>query len=77
MGWVVRVSQEMLRAQARAKAEAIDNGIDVSRFKLAARSGEGDPWRLRGIPVVGARGVGGAIPGSRPESTVMSSDGRT
>jgi hypothetical protein len=30
----------------------------------------GDPWALRGIPVVGVKGgVGGAIPGTKPEST--------
>lgn len=29
----------------------------------------GDPWKLRGIPVVGVYGgIGGAIPGTRPES---------
>jgi hypothetical protein len=28
----------------------------------------GDSRRLRGIPVVGARGVGGAIPGTLPHS---------
>lgn len=29
----------------------------------------GDPWLLRGIPVVGVRGgVGGAVPGSLPHS---------
>lgn len=30
------------------------------------RTPAGDERRLRGIPVVGARGIGGAIPGSRP-----------
>lgn len=30
------------------------------------RSAPADVQRLRGIPVVGARGVGGAIPGTKP-----------
>lgn len=77
MGWVVRVPQELLKAQAKALADIIDSGTPLqARNMRGARSGEGDPARLRGIPVVGAPGVGGAIPGSRPERCIerMSSD---
>src|SRR5262245_35837674 len=35
-----------------------------SRLSAGATAG-GDEWKLRGIPAV-ARGVGGAIPGTRP-----------
>lgn len=29
----------------------------------------GDPWKLRGIPVVGVHGgIGGAIPGTKPHT---------
>jgi hypothetical protein len=31
---------------------------------------------LRGIPVAGTRGVGGAITGTRPESALLSAAGR-
>jgi hypothetical protein len=75
VGWVVRVPREMLQAQAQVLAEIIDSGTPLpSRQLRGARSGEGDPWRLRGVPVVGARGVGGAIPGTKPESALMSSE---
>lgn len=37
----------------------------------SARSAAGDPRRLRGIPVQGARGVGGTMPGTNPEAAIM------
>jgi hypothetical protein len=75
MGWVVRVSHEMLLAQVKVLAEAIDNGVDVSYHKRAGhRSGEGDPFRLRGIPCV-AKGVSGAHPGSVPHVDGIPSEG--
>ncbi len=48
-------------------------GEDVPCVVGIATAG-GDERRLRGIPVVGARGVGGAIPGSKPEVEVMRVD---
>lgn len=32
------------------------------------RSAPGDPMKLRGIPVTGVKGVGGTMPGTRPDS---------
>lgn len=53
--------------QAKQIAEIIRHAPDdaVLERPTIATAG-GDERRLRGIPVVGARGVGGAITGTRP-----------
>jgi hypothetical protein len=59
--------QEAARiAQAQARA-ATESGARTG--PSAARSGEGDHRRLRGIPVVG--GVSGVIPGTQPEQAAI------
>ena len=43
------------------------------RPNLAPRSGEGDPARLRGVPIVG-EGIQGAMFGSRPDREIDKMD---
>jgi len=49
----------------------LDTGRTVSDFPglrgVNGRSAEGDPGRMRAIPIV-SRGVGGCIPGTQPEA---------
>ncbi len=62
------------RILARYKPSLVTQRIERSAITHAKpsivlpnpRALPGDPRRLRGIPVVGARGVSGAIPGTRP-----------
>jgi len=49
---------------------SVEVGEDVPCVVGIATAG-GDERRLRGIPVVGARGVGGAITGTRPETETI------
>jgi hypothetical protein len=62
----------MSRAQAAALADGIaDRGASDSGREQ--RSAKAEPGDLRGIPVIG-RGVGGASPGSSPESAISRVD---
>jgi hypothetical protein len=54
-----------------AKALSENPGRHLDEAKNGHRSAlPGDPWRMRGVPIVGRAGVGGAIPGSRPDQAV-------
>lgn len=73
---LLRVGETHLDLALRVANEQVDRDRRVSRILMETgvpmpvkvRPGvlPGDGRALRGIPVVGARGVGGAIPGSRP-----------
>lgn len=57
------------RQQARALTANLRPGRTIPTPTYSPDAG-GDPHQLRGIPVVGARGIGGASPGTQPESEV-------
>lgn len=53
--------------QAKQVARILRESPDLNLTTRPTRgTAAGDERKLRGIPVVGARGVGGAIPGTRP-----------
>lgn len=52
-----------IAALKRIRAE-----VDAQPESFATMRLPGDPWKLRGIPVCVRAGVGGASPGTRPES---------
>jgi hypothetical protein len=54
--------------QAQAIAAAVRESDTIFERPTHATAA-GDERKLRGIPVVGARGVGGAITGTRPGAT--------
>lgn len=56
-----------------AAAEANAPDLDSRRRSRSGATAAGDESRLRGIPAL-ARGVGGAIPGTRPGAALASSD---
>lgn len=59
-------AQQAARAQARI---ALDVGTVDPHPNDARKALPGDPWRLRGIPVVGVHGgVGGGMRGTRPNA---------
>ena len=66
-----RIRTAMERAQLeeeqRVAVEAALRGADLSvpRREITPHAAPGDERRLRGIPVIG--GVGGHIPGTRPD----------
>lgn len=66
---ILRHAQEAVRA-ARAQARiALDVGTVDPHPNDARMALPGDPWRLRGIPVIGVHGgAGGEIRGSRPDA---------
>lgn len=65
---LARLQRQKLEAeQRRLVDEAL---LTADRRHVDPRTAEGDPERLRGIPVIG-RGVGGAIPGTRPDLAVL------
>ena len=57
--------RDMQHAQAVAKA--IREAQDTDRKPILPGTLPGDPWALRGIPIASQHGVGGAIPGTRPD----------
>jgi hypothetical protein len=62
------------REELRRMVEMAESAEQEQRIRskmVGRRAAPGDELRLRGIPVVGARGVGGAIPGSRPEGSPL------
>lgn len=59
--WEQKLAQALLTTGAPAPPPTVTR-------KLAARSGEGDEQRLRFIPVLGCRGIPGAIPGTVPHN---------
>ena len=62
----------MLEEQRRMVETALrDADLAVPRREVSARSAPADERRLRGIPVIG--GVGGHIPGTRPDLRRMDS----
>lgn len=62
------IQREALAAdQARMVADALV-GANVNA-PTTPRAAAGDPRRLRGIPIT-ARGVGGTMPGTHPESVI-------
>lgn len=63
------------RRHAEATAQAtqlveLARETDLPITTVTAATAAGDDRRLRGIPVVGAKGVGGAINGTRPGATL-------
>ena len=62
-----RFSETRREYERQVSKAIIETGGGLPVQITLPRSAEGDPRRLRGIPVVGARGVGGAIDGTRPE----------
>ena len=57
------------REQARVLRDELRRSPD--RVMPAKRAAVGTPGDLRGIPVVGARGVGGVSPGTQPERETL------
>lgn len=63
----IRRHREHIELDRQLARIAIETNTDLPTPPSVTRATlPGDKRRLRGIPVVGARGVGGAIPGSRP-----------
>jgi len=68
-------AHELIPAQARIVAdlarETSNEPATLTNGKGPAghRSAEGDPHRLRGIPMF-ARGIGGTMPGTQPHSAL-------
>jgi hypothetical protein len=62
---LARLQRAELERQSQAAVRKALAESDPGERKGAPTAG-GDAERLRGIPVVGARGVGGAIRGSKP-----------
>jgi hypothetical protein len=54
---------------------AAGNVPTVSKSRIGNRSAEGDPRRLRGVPIF-AKGVGGAVPGSNPLEALIAAEER-
>ncbi len=50
--------------------------VDDEEVVANPRAAGGDPRRLRGIPVVGNRGVGGAVAGTDPLRALMAKENR-
>ena len=65
--WTTKAHQ-LLAAQAQQLAEIIQDADQPDTQAYRATAG-GDERKLRGIPAV-ARGVQGAIPGTRPGDTL-------
>jgi hypothetical protein len=55
--------EEQRKVLRKAVREAVDDGRDIRLPQHPA----GDPRDLRGVPVIGVRGAGGAIRGTQPE----------
>lgn len=69
-----RFNASMQRIEDERKIGRILLGAEVSERsvgpkQIGRRSAEGDPWRLRGIPVI-ARGVAGVSPGTHPTDAI-------
>ena len=62
-----QLNAERDRIHAQAVAKAIREGQDADRRPIMPGALPGDPWALRGIPIASQHGVGGAIPGTRPD----------
>lgn len=71
--WRVK-AHELRAAQARQIAdiarETADQPTTLTRAHIGHRSPAGDEQRLRGIPVTGARGVTGTMPGTQPHAAL-------
>jgi len=75
---LIRQGEGPLAAYLRIEQELVDRDRQIAEISLATDAPvpststhphrlPGDPWKLRGIPVVGVHGgVGGAIRGSKP-----------
>lgn len=72
---LIRQGEGPIAAYARREHERTAREQHIARISLATDAPiqpaghrtPGDPWKLRGIPVVGVHGgIGGAIPGTRP-----------
>lgn len=77
--WTTK-AHDLLQAQARILAEIITE-LDVDDPRLPGSrhiaSPAGSELALRGIPVVGARGVGGTIRHTHPLNALLSKERRT
>lgn len=62
------IDRTLTRFRAIAAAAHIQRHVQYHADDLNPTAPPGDERRLRGIPVVGARGVGGAIAGTVPHS---------
>ena len=66
--WTVK-AHDLIPAQAKIIAELARESSDTTLLRpIIGATPAGDEARLRGIPVIGARGVGGTIRGTRPGS---------
>lgn len=63
-----RERAQLIEAQRRVLHETASAATDP---KLPHRQAIGEPGDLRGIPVVGARGVGGVSPHTQPEQETI------
>ena len=75
---LIRQGEGPVAAYIRWERELVERDRKIAQISLATDAPvpstsshphrlPGDPWKLRGIPVVGVHGgVGGAIPGTRP-----------
>lgn len=69
-----RIMSAMQRAKLEQEQRAMveqalkDADLTMPKREVGARSAPADERRLRGIPVIG--GVGGHIPGTRPEQAI-------
>lgn len=68
MTWLARDAERrrQMAEVAQSKARALQEGEHAERTPVATTGG--DQGLLRGIPVIGARGVGGAINGTLPHA---------
>jgi hypothetical protein len=57
--------------QARILKEILDDASDAEPLIRSPLSKPGDPLKLRGVPIVGQGGIGGAIRGTQPEQAAM------
>lgn len=67
---------EQRRVLRRELRGAVEDGRPVDAPVSAGGEAGGDRRQLRAIPVVGARGVSGVIPGTHPELETISRDER-
>jgi hypothetical protein len=63
-----RFRQREIEAELERKVAAIVLEVGAEAPKPMTASLPLDPWRLRGVPVVGRRGaIGGSVRGSQPD----------
>lgn len=72
--WTTR-AHELKAAQARQLADILlELDIETPAANITSSSPAGSEKKLRGIPVVGAKGVGGTIHGTNPLSALLTKE---